>query len=158
MKLELDILNAFDKGWALVTAGTTERFNTMTVSWGSLGTLWSKPVATVYVKPVRYTHAFLEANDLFTVSFFPEQYRRDLALLGSKSGRDGDKVAETALTPVETEGSVGFAEASLTLVCRKLYRQDLDRTQIPADVIGTYYETEAPHTVYVGEITHILRA
>lgn len=157
MELKLDILNAFDKGWALVTAGTMEHFNTMTVSWGGLGTLWRRPVATVYVKPVRYTHEFLEANDLFTVSFFPEQYRKDLALLGSKSGRDCDKVALTALTPKELDGTVGFAEASVTVVCKKIYRQDLDLAQMPQDVIETYYETEAPHTLYVGEILRIER-
>lgn len=157
MELKLDILNAFDKGWALVTAGTPEHFNTMTVSWGGLGTLWRRPVATVYVKPVRYTHEFLEANDLFTVSFFPERYRKDLALLGTKSGRDCDKVALTALTPKELDGTVGFAEASVTVVCKKIYRQDLDLAQMPQDVIETYYETEAPHTLYVGEILRIER-
>ena len=45
----------FHRGWALVTAGDEKQFNTMTVSWGSMGTLWNKPIITVYVKPVRYT-------------------------------------------------------------------------------------------------------
>ncbi len=39
-----DIFTMFDEGWALLTAGTRERFNTMTISWGALGTLWAKPV------------------------------------------------------------------------------------------------------------------
>ena len=60
---QVDAFHIFDKQWALVTAGTLEDYNTMTISWGGLGTLWSRPVATVYVKPVRYTYHFLEKND-----------------------------------------------------------------------------------------------
>ena len=44
-------LNIFQKDWALVTAGTMENYNTMTIGWGGLGTLWRKPVCTVYVNP-----------------------------------------------------------------------------------------------------------
>mgnify|MGYP005612714143 CR=1 FL=1 len=66
--------NIFDKEWALVTAGNLDNYNTMTISWGGLGTLWNRPVATVYVKPIRHTHDFLDTNEYFTVSFFDEKY------------------------------------------------------------------------------------
>ena len=46
-----------------------QHYNTMTISWGGLGTLWRRPVATVYVKKNRYTFEFMEQNDYFTVSF-----------------------------------------------------------------------------------------
>ena len=42
-----------DQGWALLSAGQKGSFNMMTVSWGGLGTLWYKPVTTVYVRPQR---------------------------------------------------------------------------------------------------------
>lgn len=93
MHLEADVFRKFDEQWALVTAGTPEHYNTMTISWGGLGTLWRRPVATVYVKKNRYTFEFMEQSDYFTVSFYPEAQRRALSLLGSTSGRDGDKVA-----------------------------------------------------------------
>ena len=86
MHLEADVFRKFDKQWALVTAGTPEHYNTMTISWGGLGTLWRRPVATVYVKKNRYTFEFMEQNDYFTVSFYPEAQRRALSLLGSTSG------------------------------------------------------------------------
>ncbi|MBR2740575.1 MAG: hypothetical protein IKD87_07890 [Oscillospiraceae bacterium] len=38
----------FDRDWALVTAGDPDSFNSMTVSWGSAGTLWNKPVIMVF--------------------------------------------------------------------------------------------------------------
>lgn len=145
-------LNTFNKDWALVTAGTIDHYNTMTISWGGMGTLWSKPVATVYVKPCRFTHEFMEANDYFTVSFFSEQYRGDLEILGTRSGRDGDKVALTSLTPKEFGDMVTFEEADQVLLCRKIYRQDIDLSAVPSWAASQHYRMEAPHTIYIGEV------
>lgn len=156
MQFKAESFQIFDKDWALVTAGTEAGFNTMTVSWGGLGTLWSRPVATVYVKPVRFTHGFMEKNERFTVSFFPETYRAALSLLGSRSGRDGDKVKAAGLTPKFLDGAVTFEEARTTLLCQKIYRQDLDIKAMPKEVIDRYYATEAPHTMYLGEVLEIL--
>lgn len=146
----------YDKEWALVTAGTADNYNTMTISWGGLGTIWNKPVATVYVKPIRHTHSFLDSNDYFTVSFYDEKYREDLALLGRLSGRDGDKVAKTNLTPVSVGDSVSFKEATLTLLCKKIYRQDLITDTMPQEAIDKYYVDEAPHTMFIGEVVYII--
>ena len=155
-ELKLNVFDQFDKKWALLTAGTPDRFNTMTISWGGFGTLWSRPVATVYVKPIRYTYEFMERNEYFTVSFFPEQYRKDLALLGSKSGRDGDKLAMTPLNPVALEHGMDFREAEVTVVCRKIYSQDLDGSRIPDDAREHYYKTEPVHRMYIGEVVDVL--
>ena len=148
--------NIFDKEWALVTAGTTDNYNTMTISWGGLGTIWNKPVATVYVKPIRYTHSFLDSNEYFTVSFYDEKYRKDLGVLGTLSGRDGDKVAKTALTPVTVGESISFKEAKITLLCKKIYRQDLITDTMPQEAIDKYYIDEAPHTMFIGEVVDII--
>ena len=63
MEFNTDIFSQFDRKWGLVTAGNEESFNTMTISWGGLGTLWGKPVATVYIRGSRYTHDFVEKSD-----------------------------------------------------------------------------------------------
>ena len=156
-KLDLDVFSAFADDWALVTAGTQGDYNTMTIGWGGLGTLWSRPAATVYVKRNRYTHAFLEKNDWFTVSFFPAEYKKALGYLGSHSGREGDKVAASGLTPVYLDNAVTFQEASVTLLCRKIYSHDFDVSAVPADIQQSYYETEPPHTIYIGEVVDIIR-
>ena len=85
-ELTLRPFYTLDKQWALLTAGDRARFNTMTVSWGGLGTLWNKPVATVYVRPQRYTYEFTERNEYFTLSFFGGNFMDDLQYLGSHSG------------------------------------------------------------------------
>ena len=61
--------------WMLITSGNKEKFNTMTASWGMLGVLWNKNVATVFVRPQRYTFEFLEKNDYYTLSFFDSKYK-----------------------------------------------------------------------------------
>ena len=46
MNFNTDIFEQFDKKWALLTAGAENSFNTMTISWGGMGTLWNKPVVS----------------------------------------------------------------------------------------------------------------
>ena len=153
----MDIFEQFDKKWALLTAGSMEKFNTMTISWGGLGTLWGKPVATVYVRQSRYTHEFMDNGEYFTVSFYPESCRKILGVLGSKSGREMDKMKDSGLTPEKAGETVTFHEAEVTLVCRKLFRQTLDPANIPADIVKQYYEGQADHDMYIGEVVDILR-
>lgn len=154
--LNVDIFQEFGAGWALLTAGSPDRFNTMTVSWGGLGTLWGKSVATVYVRPNRHTFSFMEESKYFTLSFYPDEYKKDLALLGKLSGRDTDKIAQTALTPVAAGTCVTFVQARRTILCRKLYAQDLDGSMIPTDVMERFYGSEPVHRMYIGEVIDIL--
>jgi flavin reductase (DIM6/NTAB) family NADH-FMN oxidoreductase RutF len=103
----------------LLTAGDKDDFNTMTASWGGLGVLWKMPVATTYVRPQRYTFGFMEKNLYYTLSFYPEGFRDKIALCGSKSGRETDKVKECDFTPAVSEnGAVYFGEADLVLGCK----------------------------------------
>ena len=155
MTFETDIFSQFDKKWALLTAGNKDSFNTMTISWGGLGTLWGKPVSTVYVRTSRLTHDFMDREDYYTVSFFPEQYKKQLGVLGSKSGRDMDKMKDSGLTPKFIENSVTFEEAEITLVCKKLFMQPLEVERIPADIRNALYSKDAPHDMYIGEVTQI---
>lgn len=157
MELNAEVFSQFDRKWALVCAGTLEHHNAMTISWGGLGTLWSRPVATVYVKPVRHTYGFMEESDWFTVSFYGEEYRRALEVMGTTSGRDTDKDGAAGLTPVAAGKGVTYAQAEVTLLCRKIYRQDLDTAHMPPEVVDTYYRTEAAHRMYVGEVVDVIR-
>jgi flavin reductase (DIM6/NTAB) family NADH-FMN oxidoreductase RutF len=157
MEFNTDIFSQFDKKWALLTAGDEKNFNTMTISWGGLGTLWRKPVATVYVRTSRYTHEFMDENEYFTISFYPEQYKEILGVLGSKSGRDMDKMKDSGLTAKFLKDGVTFEEAEVTLVCRKLFRQKLEESNMPADIAKEMYEGQASHDMYIGEVVEIIR-
>lgn len=156
MKFETDIFSVFDKKWALLTAGKKDSFNTMTVSWGGMGTIWGKPVATVYVRTSRYTHEFMDREGYFTVSFYPEEYRKVLGVLGSKSGRDMDKMNGSGLTAKALQESVTFEEAEITLVCRKMFMQRLEPSNITDPDAAKFYAGDAPHDMYIGEVVDII--
>ena len=158
-KIELSTLsfNPFLKirdQWALLAAGQEGNFNMMTVSWGSFGQLWSKEVTTVYVRQSRYTMQFMDKNSHYALIFLKDGHKDALGVLGSKSGRDIDKMAGAGLTPVFTpEGVPTFEEAELTLVCRKLYKDDMPKENFldPA-VYDKCYADGNIHSMFVGEI------
>ncbi len=142
------------KEWMLITAGNSEDCNTMTASWGFMGVIWGKDAAEVVVRHSRYTYEFMEREGLFTLSFFREKYREVLSYCGSMSGRDTDKIADMKLTPVDIDGTVGFKEAYLTLVCRKMYAADID-TSCLAEGEQHFYDNDALHKMYIGEIISV---
>ncbi len=152
-------LHLFDRQWLLLTSGDFKRgeYNAMTISWGSLGIMWGRPFVQVVVRPQRYTYEFMEAYDSFTLTAFSKEYRKALNLLGTKSGRDGDKITEAGLTPVASEcvAAPGFDEAELVMECRKMYWQDFDPTHFLNTSIDRNYPINDYHRVYFGEILAI---
>lgn len=150
------------KQWMLITAGTAEKFNCMTASWGGIGFLWNRPVAFVFVRPNRHTVNFIEEQTAFTLSFMPEQYRQDLVFCGRNSGRDVDKMAHTSLRPATTpNGLPTFEDAELVLECRKMFRSTLQETDFLdwSEVSPTWYSDDNPlHYLYICEISAALTA
>jgi flavin reductase (DIM6/NTAB) family NADH-FMN oxidoreductase RutF len=143
----------FAEGWALITAGTKEKWNTMTASWGTFGSLWGMDVAFIFVRPSRYTYAFIEKSDGFTLSFFDDTMRRALDVCGSKSGRDTDKAAAAGITPRElAPGRISFGEARLAIACGKAYAQDLNKDLFLDPAIAGNYPKGDLHRLYVGKI------
>lgn len=150
--------------WMLVTAGNEERgYNTMTASWGHLGSIWGHngglPTALAYLRPQRYTDEFMNREEYFTLTFFDQKYKKALGYLGTRSGRDEDKVAKVGLTPVfdQEYGTTYFAEAKLTLICRKLYRGRLTEEGFTdPSFVEEYYPHRDFHYVYYGQIVKTL--
>ena len=115
---------------ALLTVGDETKFNTMTIGWGALGFIWERNIVTVLVRPTRYTHEFIEKFGNFTVSFYRSEHHKALSIMGSRSGRDTDKVALAGLNPAFIDGVVTFREACLTVVARKLCRMHSSRVTL----------------------------
>lgn len=145
-------IKLFKNDWALVTAGDESSYNTMTASWGGVGELWNKDVCFLFIRPQRYTFEFIEKNDLFTVSFYPKEWHKALAFCGANSGRDVDKAKETGLTPLFVDGTTTFAQAKITLVCKKLAYQDMSPAGFLDSAIAANYADGDYHRVYVGEV------
>jgi flavin reductase (DIM6/NTAB) family NADH-FMN oxidoreductase RutF len=155
-KLLLPPVSVWGEQWFLLASGNmeTKDFNCMTVAWGGFGVMWGKPLAMVVVRPTRHTYGFMEKSDSFTLSAFGEEYRKALSWCGSHSGRDGDKVKASGLTPIpsRTVRSPGFDEARLIIECRKMYFDDMEPAHFLDPSIHETYAKKDYHRVYFGEI------
>ncbi len=155
--LTLNPMTLIGNEWMLITAGTESTgYNTMTASWGHLGSLWGMDTSVIYVRPQRYTKEFIDRETYYTLSFFSEAHHKALGYLGTHSGRDEDKVAAVGLTPVSDERGTWFAEANLVILCRKLYRAPLiEEGFLDRHVVDSHYPDKDFHDVYVGEIVRV---
>lgn len=148
-----NVVSMFDDKWCLITAGTKDSYNTMTASWGAMGELWNKDACFIFIRPQRYTLEFTQREELFTLSFFGEEYKDALMFCGRNSGRDYDKAKETGLTPMEIDGSMSFKESEIVIVCKKLFSQDIDPEGfIDKSLDSKNYPQKDYHKMYVGEI------
>ena len=144
--------------WMLVTASDGEKVNTMTASWGGVGELWNKNVIFTFIRPTRYTYEFVEKSDYYTLSFFDEEYKEKLAYLGKVSGRDEDKIGKMGLTVVNDGDVSYFDEAKYVLVCRKLYKDDIEMDNFTDMPFGEKIYAEGNlHRMYIGEILYALK-
>lgn len=146
------------KDWMLITAGNEEKVNTMTASWGGLGVMYGKNVAYVVIRPQRYTKEFVDREDTFSLSFFDNDYRKTLNYLGTVSGRNEEKITKSGLSLVRYKDTPYFDEANHVLICKKLFRQPLSTEGIVEERLeNTWYRNGDNHTLYIAEITDILR-
>ncbi len=157
------ITEALPKGILLNTNG--DKFNSMVIGWGGIGTVWGVPAFTVYVRENRYTKAQLDKTGEFTISVPLDKPVPEIArICGSQSGHNIDKAAEAHLTLEDSEkiSTPGIKEYPLTLECRLLYAQRQDLSLLPEDIRTSMYPQEVdgtnpmanrdPHTAYIGQI------
>lgn len=154
-ELKENFVSMISDQWALLTSGNIQNYNMMTVSWGGIGELWGKDVCFVFVRPQRYTFEYMEKNEYFTLSFYGGEYKKELGICGSKSGRDTDKTALTGLTPIEAGDTVSFKESKVTVLLRKIAYQDMKPDGFLAPEIMGNYKLNDFHRTYVGEIIKV---
>ena len=150
-----NVFSLIGQDWMLVAAGTLQKYNMMTASWGGMGILWGKPVVYIVIRPTRYTYTFTETHSHFSINFLPESYRSVLNLCGEKSGKTFDKMKKAGVTAVEDGHTIYFNEARLVFLCKKVYYQDLDPTHFLDPGIHKNYSKKDYHRMYIGEIETI---
>ena len=150
--MNINPFDKFNKEWALVTAGDKNSFNSMTISWGSMGTLWHKDIITIYIRPDRYTFDFLKNSDMFTISFYDEKYRDILTMFGRCSGRDINKVEKSGFNPVFMDDGITYSEANETIVLKKIYMEQLNKDLFNEDILSCYKDNGPAHYMIIGEV------
>lgn len=160
VKTEDIVFNPFTslmKEWALVTVRSGERINTLTIGWGGFGVLWQRYIATIYIRPCRYSKELLDNADSFSITFLPDTYRDALLYCGKVSGRDEDKIKGCGLTLDYRDGVPYFKEGKRVFFAKKIY-SDVFREENFADssISDSIYPEKDYHTMYLAEITAIL--
>lgn len=159
-----EIMQAVGKG-VLLTTKTDDKVNSMTISWGTLGIEWEKPIFTVFVRENRYTRSQLEQNAEFTINIpYGSFDKKILGVCGTKSGHTTDKIEELNLT-LETPNFISvpaIKELPLTLECKVIYKQKQDGNAVteenrqkfhPQDVDSSFHGANKDyHVAYYGEI------
>lgn len=159
-----EIMTHLQKG-VLLTTQSKGKVNTMTISWGSLGIEWNKPIFITYVRESRHTKKMLDENPEFTINIPVREFdKKILGFCGTQSGVSVDKIKHLDLTLEDSEviSVPGIKELPLTLECKVIYKQAQEPNAImkenrerfyPKDVSGDFHGANADyHTVYYGEI------
>jgi len=158
-RFTIPLFHALNDRWMLLASGENSpgAFNVMTVSWGGMGIMWNKPFVMVGVRPSRFTYEFMEKTGDFTLSAFPGEFKDQLTLCGTRSGRAMDKVKACGFTPVpsSTVSTPGFDEAELIFECSTMYYHDINPAHFLAAHIEKNYGGRDYHRMYLGEINAI---
>ena len=141
-------------GLLLVSVGRDGRPNVMTIGWGTVGTIWSRPIFVALVRPSRYTYGLLEQTGDFTVNLMPVELADVVAYCGEVSGREHDKFAERelVLAPGAKVKAPVIEQALLQYECRTVQKTDVVPEHFDPAIVGRFYPQGNYHRVYFGEI------
>ncbi|MFI3281964.1 MAG: flavin reductase family protein [Rikenellaceae bacterium] len=155
-ELQDNAIKLIGQDWMLIGAGTPERSNAMTASWGSLGFYSNQPIVTIFVRPERYTYQFIESSTHFTLTVLDAERKDAHMIFGKMSGRDCDKAALAGVTPIFTElGNPTFEEGRVVIECRKIFSQTMPQGAfVDQDIYNRWYGAGhgGDHVMYMGVI------
>lgn len=155
--LECNPFEKIGKEWMLVTAGTEEKVNTMTASWGGMGVIWGKNVVWIVVRKSRFTKEFIDREGSFSLSFLGEGHRSMLKYLGSVSGRIEDKIKQAGVEINYADGIPYVDQGNLILLCKVMSATELKPEDfVNLEIDKLWYPDHDYHVLYIAGITQIL--
>ena len=142
-------------GGAFLTVKNGKQANIMTIGWGTIGNIWSKPILMVMVRYSRHTYGMLEKAGEFTLSVpLNRNLSEELLICGRQSGREIDKFKECRFTPLQSQviSTPGIKECPLHFECHVVYQQAMEPGQLNPAFRDKWYKTPDYHVLYFGEI------
>ena len=149
------------KDFYVITAGKEAYYNSMIGSGGGLGTFFRKPTAWNILRADRYTLEMIEKERSYTLSYFPDEFKRQALILGDTSGRDSEKMKKIELTAIQTpSGNMTFKESRLIIECKLqaitvIGPEDICSQEAKDFVSEEYKEENHYRKIVFGEITHV---
>ncbi len=136
----------------LLVAG--KKPNPMTIAWATIGIVWKMPILMVFVKSSRHTHQCMEELPYFSVNIPGSNLKKQVALCGSKSGRDTNKIEECEF--VMEKGikiPVPYIKQSLYhFECETIFKNKITDQDLNEEIKNSYYKDGDFHSVYYGKI------
>ena len=154
-QIEEKVTDMFSNKGAVLVCGDKENYNGLAIGWGMMGTLWSKNVVSVFIKPTRYTFSFANNYDNFSIMWFNDDINKTVInAYGTKSGRDVNKEKIMNFHPQILDDCIVFNEARLIITCKKILQIDLKNGNIHDEKsYNRYYEKDdCVHWQYICEI------
>lgn len=151
-----EMLDQINKG-AFLTVTDGEVTNTMTIGWGNIGIIWSKPIFMIAVRYSRYTYDILEKAKDFTISVpINKNLKKELAYCGTYSGKDVDKFKECNLILRDglSVNSPVIENCELHYECKIVYKQAMEPATLDESIKDRYYKDKDYHILYFGEIVN----
>ena len=161
-KIDIDFNKAADKmievvqkpGLLLASCDADGKPNAMAIGWSLIGVIWGRAIFEVQVRPSRYTYGLIEQTHDFTVNVPVAGMEDAVMYCGTKSGRDGDKLAACNLTvePGRTVKSPIIAECGLHFECRVVHATDMVPDKLAKEIEDQFYNGSDYHRCYHGLI------
>ena len=139
-------------GLLLAATQSNGRSNVMTIGWATVGIVWGSPVMVVLVRPSRYTYGFVQESGLFTVNVPTPEMSRYVALCGTQSGRDVDKLAQTATSMGQTIRCVTLDACPLVYECQVVHWNDVQPDVLLPSIDQKAYAQGDYHRLFYGQI------
>src|SRR5208283_3089830 len=79
-----NIFTLVAKDFYVITAGKENYYNSMIGSGGGFGMLFKKPTTWCLLRADRYTLEMILKEQTYTLSYFPNEYKKQMLFLGSK--------------------------------------------------------------------------
>jgi len=156
-----NVFSLIGKDYTVITAGKADHYNSMVASFGGWGQLFSKPTTWCFLRANRYTLEVIRTENTYTMSYFEDEYKEQVLLFGSKTGRNTDKMKESKLTMVETpSGNISYKEARLIIECKLTEVTTVSPTDFYTQegkdfVTEAYEDAKDYHKLVFGEITNV---
>lgn len=146
-----------EKNGILLVSG--ESGNPMAIGWGTVGIVWGRPIFTVLVRPSRYTFTFMEKMNEFTVNVLPDRFKGEIALCGTRSGREVNKIEACRFTLKKGQliGAHFIGESDVHYECRTVHKTNVINADLEGGIVKEYYPKGDFHRVYFGEILGVFR-
>ena len=153
MQVAEDSVRRIKEG-AFLTVKSGNSLNTMTICWATFGVVWRKPIMMVAVRSSRHTFGIIEAATDFTVTVPMGDMKKELAICGSKSGRDMDKFRMCDMATIDSRriASPIIKTLGRHYECKIIYRSAMDPAHLDKESDAPLYPKKDYHTIYFGEI------